>query len=53
MMPIMSALRGLRVLVAGDDPATAEAARAGIAAAGAAVEVCAAEPGAGLERRDD
>jgi hypothetical protein len=39
----MEALGGLRVLVAGDDPATLEAARAGLAAEGALAEVCAAD----------
>ena len=42
----MDALSGLRVLVAGDDPTTVEAARSGLAAEGALAEVCAAEPGA-------
>ena len=41
----MDALSGLRVLVAGDDPVKAEAARSGLAAEGALAEVCAAEPG--------
>ncbi len=40
----MDALNGLRVLVAGDDPTTIEAARSGLAAQGALVEVCSAEP---------
>jgi hypothetical protein len=42
----MDALTGLRVLVAGDDPATVEAARAGLAAAGAAAETCAPDAAA-------
>jgi hypothetical protein len=37
----MDALSGLRVLVAGDDPRTIEAARSGLAAQGALAEVCA------------
>ena len=41
----MDALCGLRVLVAGDDPTTVEAARSGLAAEGALAEVCPAEPG--------
>src|SRR5918994_1367949 len=40
----MDALRGLRVLVAGDDPTTIEAARSGLAAQGALAEVCIADP---------
>jgi len=42
----MDALSGLRVLVAGDDPALVEAARSGLASEGALAEVCAAEPAA-------
>ena len=42
----MDALSGLRVLVAGDDPVTVEAARSGLAAAGALADVCPADPGA-------
>jgi HD-GYP domain-containing protein (c-di-GMP phosphodiesterase class II) len=42
----MDALNGLRVLVAGNDPAKAEAARSGLAAEGALAEVCAADPAA-------
>ena len=42
----MDALNGLRVLVAGDDARTVEAARSGLVAEGALAEVCAAEPGA-------
>jgi HD domain len=45
MIPIMDALSGLRVLVAGDDPRTIEAARSGLAAQGALAEVCMADPG--------
>src|SRR5918994_1034523 len=40
----MDALRGLRVLVAGDDLTTIEAARSGLAAQGALAEVCIADP---------
>jgi response regulator RpfG family c-di-GMP phosphodiesterase len=40
----MDALSGLRVLVAGSDPVTLEAARSGLAAEGALVEVCPADP---------
>jgi len=36
----MDALSGLRVLVAGDDPALVEAARSGLASEGALAEVC-------------
>jgi HD-GYP domain-containing protein (c-di-GMP phosphodiesterase class II) len=42
----MDALSGLRVLVAGTDARTVEAARSGLAAQGASAEVCAPEPGA-------
>jgi HD-GYP domain-containing protein (c-di-GMP phosphodiesterase class II) len=42
----MDALTGLRVLVAGDDPITIDAARSGLAAQGASAEVCAADPAA-------
>jgi putative nucleotidyltransferase with HDIG domain len=42
----MDALTGLRVLVAGDDPITIDAARSGLAAQGAHAEVCSAEPAA-------
>jgi len=42
----MDALRGLRILIAGDDPVTVEAARSGLVAEGALAEVCAAETGA-------
>jgi putative nucleotidyltransferase with HDIG domain len=42
----MDALNGMRVLVAGDDPFTVEAARSGLAAAGALADVCAADAGA-------
>jgi response regulator RpfG family c-di-GMP phosphodiesterase len=42
----MDALSGMRVLVAGDDPKTLEAARAGLADAGAQAEVCAPDPAA-------
>jgi putative two-component system response regulator len=40
----MDALTGLRVLVAGDDPKTIEAARSGLAAQGALTEVCSGDP---------
>jgi HD-GYP domain-containing protein (c-di-GMP phosphodiesterase class II) len=40
----MDALSGLRVLVAGSEPAVLEAARSGLAAEGALAEVCAADP---------
>jgi HD-GYP domain-containing protein (c-di-GMP phosphodiesterase class II) len=40
----MDALNGLRVLVAGDDPITIDAARSGLAAQGAHAEVCSADP---------
>jgi putative nucleotidyltransferase with HDIG domain len=40
----MDALTGVRVLVAGDDPLTIEAARSGLAAQGALAEVCAPDP---------
>jgi len=46
MISIMDALRGLRVLIAGDDPKTVEAARSGLAAEGALAEVCGTLPGA-------
>ena len=42
----MDALRGLRVLVAGEDRKTLDAARSGLAAEGAIAQVCEAEPGA-------
>ncbi len=42
----MDALHGLRVLVAGEDPKRIEAARSGLAAEGAIVTVCEADPGA-------
>ena len=42
----MDALRGLRVLVAGEDPKTVDAARSGLAAEGAIAQVCEALPGA-------
>jgi putative nucleotidyltransferase with HDIG domain len=42
----MDALRGLRVLVAGEDGKTLDAARSGLAAEGAIAQVCEAEPGA-------
>jgi putative nucleotidyltransferase with HDIG domain len=44
MIPIMDALHGLRVLVAGEDPKTLEAARSGLAAEGAHISVCDADP---------
>src|SRR3954468_13732935 len=46
MRSIMDALTGLRVLVAGTDARTVEAARSGLAAQGASAEVCAPEPAA-------
>jgi HD domain len=42
----MDALNGLRVLVAGTDARTVEAARAGLASQGASAEVCAPDPAA-------
>jgi hypothetical protein len=42
----MDALHGLRVLVAGETPKRIEAARSGLAAEGAIVTVCEADPGA-------
>jgi putative nucleotidyltransferase with HDIG domain len=42
----MDALSGLRVLVAGSDPVTIEAARSGLAAEGASVEICPPDPAA-------
>ena len=42
----MDALHGLRVLVAGEDPRTVDAARTGLAAEGALAVVCEADPGA-------
>jgi hypothetical protein len=42
----MDALRGLRVLVAGEDHKTLDAARSGLAAEGAIAQVCEAEAGA-------
>ena len=42
----MDALNGLRVLVAGTDDRTVEAARSGLAAQGASAEICAPEPSA-------
>src|SRR5688500_7137753 len=42
----MDALSGMRVLVAGDDQKTLEAARAGLADAGGAAEACASDPAA-------
>ena len=44
----MDALHGLRVLVAGEDPKTVDAARAGLAAEGAQLQVCEADPAAVL-----
>ena len=41
----MDALHGLRVLVAGEDPKTLDAARTGLAAQGAHIRVCDADPG--------
>src|SRR6478672_3234349 len=46
MRSIMDALNGLRVLVAGMDDRTVEAARSGLAAQGASAEICAPEPAA-------
>ena len=40
----MDALHGLRVLVAGEDPKTLDAARSGLAAEGAQAQVCEADP---------
>jgi len=40
----MDALLGLRVLVAGEDPKTLDAARSGLAAEGAQAQVCEADP---------
>jgi putative nucleotidyltransferase with HDIG domain len=42
----MDALHGLRVLVAGEDPKTLDAARTGLAAEGAHLQVCEADPAA-------
>jgi putative nucleotidyltransferase with HDIG domain len=42
----MDALHGLRVLVAGEDPKTLDAARIGLAAEGAHLQVCEADPAA-------
>ena len=42
----MDALRGVRVLVSGDDPVAVEAARSGLAAEGALAEVCRTDPNA-------
>ena len=42
----MDALRGLRVLVAGEDRKTLDAARSGLASEGAIAHVCEADPGA-------
>jgi hypothetical protein len=44
MIPIMDALSALRILVAGDDPRSVEAARSGLAAEGAYAEVCSSDP---------
>ena len=41
----MDALHGLRVLVAGEDPKTLDAARTGLTAEGAHIRVCDADPG--------
>src|ERR687889_2306001 len=47
MMPTsMDALNGLRVLVAGADARTVEAARSGLASQGASAEICPPEPAA-------
>jgi len=40
----MDALHGLRVLVAGEDPKTLDAARSGLAAEGAQAQICEADP---------
>jgi hypothetical protein len=40
----MDALHGLRVLVAGEDPKTLDAARTGLAAEGAQAQICEADP---------
>ncbi len=42
----MDALHGLRVLVAGEDPKTVDAARSGLTSEGAHAQVCDADPGA-------
>jgi HD-GYP domain-containing protein (c-di-GMP phosphodiesterase class II) len=43
MIPIMDALHGLRILVAGEEPTTLDAARSGLASEGAQLQVCDAE----------
>jgi HD domain len=40
----MDALHGLRILVAGEDPKTLDAARSGLAAEGAQAQICEADP---------